>query len=75
MPEENTFNPMTIMYLQQVFPKIQWYDYINGILYPASKINMDETVTISEPGYLSRLEDLLQRTPKRLERFIRNYSY
>lgn len=56
---------MTVLHLQQRYPTIKWYDYINGILYPVAKINMDETVTVSEPAYLSRLEDLLQRTPKR----------
>lgn len=66
---------MSVLQLQQRYPTIQWHNYIDGILYPVAKINMDETVTVSEPAYLSRLEDLLQRTPKRLERFIRNYSY
>ncbi|XP_047040451.1 neprilysin-2 isoform X1 [Helicoverpa zea] len=61
------YNPMTIAELTQKFPKIPWLEYINRLLAPHVTIGMDEITIVSVPKYISDLEVLLEKTPKRVQ--------
>lgn len=61
------YNPMTIAELQQKFPKIPWLEYINRLLTPHWKVDLNEIAIVSVPKYISDLEVLLETTPKRVQ--------
>ncbi|XP_026318121.1 neprilysin-2 [Hyposmocoma kahamanoa] len=61
------YNPMTIAELQQKFPKIPWFNYINRLLAPHVKVDMNEIAIVNVPKYISDLEILLEKTPKRVQ--------
>lgn len=61
------YNPMTVAELQQKFPRIPWLTYINRLLAPHVQIGLDEVAIVNVPKYISDLEDLLEKTPKRVQ--------
>ncbi|XP_068624947.1 neprilysin-2 [Battus philenor] len=61
------YNPMTIGELQQRFPKIPWLKYINRLLAPHITVGLEEITVVNVPSYLSDLEVLLEKTPKRVQ--------
>ncbi|XP_072930429.1 neprilysin-2 [Epargyreus clarus] len=61
------YNPMTISELQQKFPRIPWLLYINRLLSPHVKVDVDEIAIVNVPQYIKDLEDLLEKTPKRVQ--------
>ncbi|XP_060847235.1 neprilysin-2-like [Rhopalosiphum padi] len=60
------YHPMNISDLQQRFPSIPWQEYLNNILNPMT-IRQDEIIVVTSPKYLSDLEILLSKTPKRVQ--------
>lgn len=58
---------MTIRQLQKKYPTIPWLEYINTILFPNAVVNEDEIVIVYAPAYISKLETLLEKTPKRVQ--------
>ncbi|OWR48508.1 zinc metalloprotease [Danaus plexippus plexippus] len=61
------YNPMTIAELQQKFPRIPWLAYINRLLSPHVQVGLDEVTIVNVPKYITDLEDLLEKTPKRVQ--------
>lgn len=57
---------MAVSDLQEKYPLVPWVEYINTILSIRDlKISKDEIVIISVPKYISDLDSLLSKTPKR----------
>ncbi|CAH4038346.1 neprilysin-2 isoform X2 [Pieris brassicae] len=61
------YNPMTIAELQEKFPKIPWLTYVNKLLAPHVQVSLDEIAIVNVPKYLTDLEILLEKTPKRVQ--------
>ncbi|NP_001036959.1 neutral endopeptidase 24.11 [Bombyx mori] len=61
------YNPMTIAELQQKFPKVPWLEYINRLLAPHITVDVNELTIVSVPKYITDLEALLEKTPKRVQ--------
>ncbi|CAK1588785.1 unnamed protein product [Parnassius mnemosyne] len=61
------YNPMTIAELQQKFPKIPWLTYINRLLAPHVKVGLEEIAIVNVPKYITDLEMLLEKTPRRVQ--------
>lgn len=64
------YNPYTLKEVQQMYPYIQWVDYINAILLPSLSVDENEVIVVSVPSYFQKLGKLLQDTPNRV---IANY--
>lgn len=57
---------MSIDELTSRIPFIPWYEYINSIIdIEHIELHLDEIVDVGVPTYLSHLEELLKKTPKR----------
>lgn len=65
--KQKLYNPMSVADLQDNFPTIPWQDYFNNLLSPLT-IRQDETIIVTYPKYLSGLEVLLMKTPKRYKK-------
>ena len=63
--QKKLYNPMTIKELSEKMPGIPWLDYMNTILAPHHVLTEKERVNVRVPDYISKLIDLLARTPKR----------
>lgn len=63
----NLYNPMTVKTLQEKYPSIPWLTYINTLLAPHVIIGEDEMAIVNVPKYISDLEELLGKTPKRVQ--------
>ncbi|KAI8430848.1 hypothetical protein MSG28_000996 [Choristoneura fumiferana] len=61
------YNPMTIAQLQVKFPKIPWLEYINRLLAPHIEVGLEEIAIVNVPKYISELQVLLEKTPKRVQ--------
>lgn len=64
------YNPFTLRDVQQMYPYIQWVEYINVLLPPTLSIDENEVIVVSVPSYFESLGKLLENTPKRT---IANY--
>lgn len=65
------YNPITIRTLEAKHPSISWLTLFNKIINPSNvSVTEDEVVILSDPKFLTKLEHLLARTPKRV---IANY--
>ncbi|GJQ69916.1 Nep2 [Trypoxylus dichotomus] len=64
------YNTMTLADLERKYKFIPWTRYINLILAPHDTITPEEVVSISVPEYITDLEKLLKKTPKRV---VANY--
>ncbi|XP_055324267.1 neprilysin-2-like [Sitodiplosis mosellana] len=64
------YNPYTLKQVQQMYPFIQWVEYINALLPPSLSVDENEVIVVSVPSYFESLGQLLQDTPKRT---IANY--
>ncbi|XP_014207873.1 neprilysin-2-like [Copidosoma floridanum] len=60
------YNPMTIAELSKKFPSIPWMEYFNTILAPTTSVTEDEVVVVNVPTFITELEKLLMKTPKRV---------
>lgn len=58
------YNPMTIAELDEKFPKINWFRYINNLI-DDIKVNKSEIVIVQSPTYFKKLGNLLSTTSKR----------
>ncbi|CAH1980231.1 unnamed protein product [Acanthoscelides obtectus] len=61
------YNPMTMSQLQEAFPSIPWFEYMNKLLAPDTQVSHDEVVVVSVPSYIRDFEALISRTPKRIQ--------
>ena len=62
-----TTNIMTVTELQEKFPSINWVEYLNNIFaIPNIKITENDMVDVGMPKYVTDLEALLKKTPKRV---------
>ncbi|XP_043683237.1 neprilysin-2-like isoform X2 [Vespula pensylvanica] len=61
------YNPMTIKELSNNYPSIPWKEYFNTLLAPTVQVEENEVVIVSVPSYIKSLEQLLSRTPKRVQ--------
>lgn len=68
------YNPMKIADLQKKFPSIPWQEYLNKLLNPLS-IRQDDVIIVNSPKYLSDLEALLSKTPKRYVKHTRTHTH
>lgn len=59
------YNPYTVRELQQMYPYVQWVDYINAILPAPLSIDENEIIVIGAQSYFDNLDTLLRNTPKR----------
>ncbi|XP_014207875.1 neprilysin-2-like [Copidosoma floridanum] len=60
------YNAMTIAELSKRFPSIPWIEYFNTILAPTTSVTEDEVVVVNVPTFITELEKLLMKTPKRV---------
>lgn len=51
--------------LQKTFPYIDWRDYITWNLKNTTVVCENETIYVTDPDYLHKLENLLEKTQKR----------
>ncbi|XP_055314020.1 neprilysin-2-like [Sitodiplosis mosellana] len=56
--------------LQEIYPYIQWVDYINALITPPDSVDGNEVVFMLAPSFFEKLGKLLQSTPKRV---VANY--
>ncbi|XP_026683285.1 neprilysin-2-like [Diaphorina citri] len=61
------YNPMSLDELQTKFPSIPWVEYLNTLLYPKDRLRETDIVVVDVPNYISKLEELLQTTPKKVQ--------
>lgn len=61
------YNPMTVAEMQKKFPSIPWREYINTLLAPDNYVTEDEMIVVSVPSFITDLEALISRTPKRVQ--------
>ncbi|KAL9887927.1 M13 family metallopeptidase neprilysin 2 isoform 1-T1 [Glossina fuscipes fuscipes] len=59
------YNLHTITEVQQLYPYVDWLDYINALLPVELKVNEDELVNVAVPSFFENLGKLLEKTPKR----------
>lgn len=64
------YNPHTLKEVQQMYPYIQWVEYINVLLPSTLAIDENEVIVVSVPSYFESLGKLLAETPNRV---IANY--
>lgn len=64
------YNPCTIKQLQELYPYLDWLDYVNSMLPPGLNVTENETVINSAPKFFERLGEVLNSTSKRT---IANY--
>ncbi|XP_030767401.1 neprilysin-2-like [Sitophilus oryzae] len=64
--QTHLYNPYTLSELQHEFPSIPWLEYIQSVLGNAAILHYDDIVTVSEPVYLKKLENLLRNTEARI---------
>jgi len=55
---DKIYNPFTIPQLQELCPNINWNEY-----FTSKKINIPDSVIVSCPDYLKRIDNFLVRTP------------
>lgn len=56
---------MSIAELQIHHPRLNWYLFITGVLYPAEIFTYDDELVVQYPETLTKVEYLIQKTPKR----------
>lgn len=61
------YNPMTVAELSKTFPSVPWREYFNTLLFPSVQVSKNELVIVNVPSFISDLEDLLNKTPKRVQ--------
>ncbi|KAJ8679529.1 hypothetical protein QAD02_015316, partial [Eretmocerus hayati] len=61
------YNPTTVRELANRYRFVPWLKYFNTLMAPVTSINEDETVNVKLPSYISDLEGLLNKTPKRVQ--------
>lgn len=64
-------NQMMIEELSNNYSRIPWMEYINNILSPILTLDINETIYVNEPKFLTNLENLILTTPKRV---LANYA-
>lgn len=64
------YNPFRLRQVQQMYPYIQWVEYINALLPKPLSVDENEVIVVSVPSYFESLGELLETTPKRT---IANY--
>ncbi|XP_011707585.1 PREDICTED: membrane metallo-endopeptidase-like 1 [Wasmannia auropunctata] len=69
LPKERSsvFNCMTVNELFTAWPSIPWWEYFNTILSPQTQLSQDDIVIVFEPSYLRAFEQLILKTPKRVQ--------
>lgn len=65
MSKTKTNDLMSISELQLHHPQVNWFVFISGILYPAELFTYDDELVVEHAKTLKKVEDLLERTPKR----------
>lgn len=61
------YNPMTIAEMKQQYPFVDWKEYINNLLPPTVRVDDNEIVIVNVPSFISDLDNLLKKTPKRVQ--------
>lgn len=56
---------MSISELQMHHPRVNWFVYISGVLYPAERFTYDDELKVQHAEALKKLEDILEQTTKR----------
>uniref|UniRef100_A0A1Y1KTX7 Peptidase M13 N-terminal domain-containing protein n=1 Tax=Photinus pyralis TaxID=7054 RepID=A0A1Y1KTX7_PHOPY len=64
-------NIMTVKELQTRFPYINWEEFLSSVIGPNVKITENDIVDVGMPKYVTNLESLLEKTPKRV---VANYA-
>lgn len=64
------YNKYSLKQLQQMYPNIQWVEYVNAWLQPTQSVDENEMVVVMVPSYVKSLDRLLQNTSNRT---IANY--
>ncbi|KAK0095919.1 hypothetical protein PV326_007046 [Microctonus aethiopoides] len=59
------YNPMTVADLSIKHPSIPWKKYLNTIFAPNVTIDDDEIVIVAVPSYITKFEELINKTSKR----------
>ncbi|KAJ8664447.1 hypothetical protein QAD02_006109 [Eretmocerus hayati] len=67
-----TAHRATIRDLSKQCPSIDWLDYLTRILGPTKPLNLDDTVIILVPGYISKFCALMKRTRSET---LANYAF
>uniref|UniRef100_A0ABD2WDE5 Neprilysin-2 n=1 Tax=Trichogramma kaykai TaxID=54128 RepID=A0ABD2WDE5_9HYME len=60
------YNLMSLSEMTRRFPTVPWKEYFNTLLAP-QRIGEDEVVNVNVPDFVSKLEKLLEQTPKRIQ--------
>lgn len=65
------YNPRTIAQLQELYPYLNWLDYINAFLPVETAVTSTETVINSVPEFFEQLDVTLRTTtPRALANYL-----
>ena len=59
------YNPMTVSEMELKFPSIPWREYLTTLLPKEIELKPDEVIIVAVPSFITKLEAILQQTPKR----------
>lgn len=63
--EKKNYDLMSISELQMHHPRVNWFVYISGVLYPAERFTYDDELEVQHPQTIKKVEEIIAQTPKR----------